>query len=53
MIIKYNTFIEEESEDNYNDDFECNGCEYYNFEDGVCKAFVCDGIDCPALPCEK
>lgn len=30
---------------------DCENCEYY--DDGVCGAFECYGIDCPLLPCEK
>ena len=33
---------------------ECETCEFYDKEDGVCTAFVCDGLDCDTpLPCEK
>ena len=32
---------------------ECGRCPYYDAEEDVCEAFVCDGIDCPELPCEK
>jgi hypothetical protein len=32
---------------------ECSRCAYYDVEDDVCDAFVCDGLDCPPLPCEK
>lgn len=32
---------------------ECEGCEYYDKEDDICGAFVCDGLSCPMLPCEK
>lgn len=32
---------------------ECEQCEYYLPEEGICGAFECYGIDCPALPCEK
>ena len=31
----------------------CDGCKYYDYEDDRCKAFTCDGIDCPDLPCEE
>lgn len=31
---------------------ECDSCPYYDADDDVCTAFVCDGLDCPALPCE-
>ena len=24
----------------------CEGCEYYDADDGNCKAFVCDGLNC-------
>ena len=34
------------------DDNECLTCEYYDAEDDRCTAFVCDGLCCPALPCE-
>ena len=30
----------------------CEECEYYDKEEGICGAFVCTGIDCPDLPCE-
>lgn len=32
---------------------DCEKCEYYDREDERCAAFVCDGIDCPPLPCEE
>lgn len=32
---------------------ECEKCEYYNGDTEECGAFVCDGIDCPTLPCEE
>jgi hypothetical protein len=32
---------------------ECEKCPYYDAEDEVCGAFICDGIDCPILPCEE
>lgn len=32
---------------------ECDGCEYYNEEEDICTAFVCDGLSCPELPCER
>lgn len=31
----------------------CNECEYYNMDENYCTAVVCDGIDCPTLPCEE
>ena len=31
----------------------CEDCEYYDADDDYCKAFACDGIDCPSLPCEE
>ena len=31
---------------------ECNDCKYYDEEDDICFAFVCDGIECAPLPCE-
>lgn len=31
---------------------ECTQCEYYDTEEGICTAFVCDGLDCTPLPCE-
>lgn len=31
---------------------ECDNCEYYDHEEGICTAFECNGIDCPPLPCE-
>lgn len=31
----------------------CKGCEYYSKEEGNCKAFECNGIECPTLPCEE
>ncbi len=33
-------------------DNECAGCEYYDADEDVCKAFECNGLDCPLLPCE-
>lgn len=32
---------------------ECKDCEYYDPEEGICKAFECNGLECPELPCEK
>ena len=32
---------------------ECSACGYYDSDDDICSAFVCDGLDCPELPCEK
>lgn len=34
------------------DDNECKGCEYYDADGDFCKAFECNGIDCPPLLCE-
>ena len=31
----------------------CVGCDYYDDEEDVCMAFICDGIECPSLPCEQ
>lgn len=31
---------------------DCKTCEYFDEEDEVCTAFVCDGLDCSLLPCE-
>lgn len=36
-----------------NEENECLDCDWYDPEEDVCKAFVCDGINCPELPCEK
>ena len=30
----------------------CIECEYFDSEDEICTAFVCDGLDCTPLPCE-
>lgn len=35
------------------DEEDCENCEYYDSEEGVCKAFECNGLDCPTLPCEE
>ena len=32
---------------------ECENCSYYDKEEDICKAFECNGIDCPVLPCEE
>ena len=32
---------------------ECKDCEFYDPDDDRCTAFVCDGLDCPKLPCEQ
>lgn len=32
---------------------ECAGCGYYDADEDICRAFVCDGLDCPTLPCEE
>ena len=32
---------------------ECDKCTYYDKEDDVCGAFVCNGLECPPLPCEE
>lgn len=32
---------------------DCEGCDYYDADDDRCKAFVCDGLNCPTLPCEE
>jgi hypothetical protein len=32
---------------------ECETCEYYDPEEGICGAFECNGTDCPTLPCEE
>ena len=32
---------------------ECEGCEYYDAEEGVCGAFECYGLECRPLPCEE
>lgn len=32
---------------------DCENCEYYDLQEGVCKAFECNGLDCPTLPCEE
>lgn len=31
----------------------CEQCEYYNKDEGVCGSFQCNGIECPTLPCEQ
>ncbi len=31
---------------------DCINCEYFDEEDEICTAFVCDGLDCSPLPCE-
>lgn len=31
---------------------ECETCEFYDKEDDYCKAFECNGLECPKLPCE-
>ena len=31
---------------------ECKTCPYYDPEEDYCRAFECNGIDCPELPCE-
>lgn len=32
----------------------CDGCEYYDPEDDVCKAFSCNPFECDLpLPCEE
>jgi hypothetical protein len=36
-----------------NMDDKCKKCKYYNEDEGVCDAFVCDGLDCTHLPCEE
>lgn len=32
---------------------ECKTCEFYDKEDDYCKAFECNGLECPKLPCEE
>jgi hypothetical protein len=32
---------------------DCEHCKFYDAEEGICTAFVCDGLDCPPLPCEE
>lgn len=32
---------------------ECNTCIYYDAELDECLVYICDGNDCPELPCEK
>ena len=32
----------------------CDGCEYYDPEDDICKAFSCNPFECDLpLPCEE
>lgn len=31
----------------------CEECEYYDRSEEVCGAFVCNGLECPSLPCEE
>lgn len=32
---------------------ECEGCEHYDPDEEVCRAFECNGLECPALSCEE
>lgn len=32
---------------------ECAECEYYDQNEDYCRAFECNGLECPELPCEK